>query len=552
MALASSGMLWVIENRGHVVDAADTRDLIALRFMLEDALLRVSTAHRYSRGSAVVALDAAVERAAYLVVLRRGINVNQRDSLGDLHSKLVQKLEATWTPTMWAQVRHLHAARNGAQHRGQTPAAEDVSAWAAAARAYVTSLVSAEYDVDLDRLVLADAVRRNALAELVRTAETSLVAGDVPSSVQASKDAFEAAVGMWSRMHARSRRRFRATYHPAFAVPDSAEQAIEILERASAERSFASSAAEYAWFTAACRDRVELLDADDAERILAFTFGWIVSFELAADQWTPNRRRRADVAARRVRTTADHASILGIRRVKREPPFTNVTFELADVPAIDSYDAWADALAKFLREAESRRWRVGDDGTVTLVVHSGAVPSGDDVNALVQALANVDEAMAAEKLHQAEEDARLRNERAERNREVSALATSLPAWVEKIEFENQGRSYGNGWLIWVESSVEKLRFPNTGQLPEWLNVWGVLRESELPNVFAQQDRACVPLPANAADVVKALREIDALVLERLKETAEDERVRRDEVAAIQAELASALALAQHDGAAPQA
>lgn len=102
----------------------------------------------------------------------------------------------------------------------------------------------------------------------------------------------------------------------------------------------------------------ELLDADDSERILAFTFSWVAALELAMERGVPDRRHRADVAARQVRTTDDRASIAAILSVTYRPPFADVTFQLADVPAEGSYDHWASTLGRLLGDPAGRRWWV--------------------------------------------------------------------------------------------------------------------------------------------------------------------------------------------------
>lgn len=523
------------------------RDLIALRLMLDDALQRVNVAHQYTRGSAVVALDAAVERVAYLVALRRGVIVGPRDGLGDLHSKLVQNLGKGWKSMMWPQVRHLHEARNGAQHRGLTPAAEDAPGWAAAARAYVTSLVRAEYDVDLDRLVLADAVRRGPLADLLRAAERSLSNGDIPSSVEASKQAFRAAVNWWSGMHGRDRHTPTAAFHPelGFMGDDRAGKAIGSLQRATTEASFASSSAEYEWFSSTCKEPVELLDADDAERMLAFTFTWIVSLEFAAEQWAPDRRQRADIAARRVRTTADHARIASILPVRHNPSFTEVTFELADVPGLESYDRWAEVLREVLGSPTSGQWRVAPDGAVTLTTHQGTLPRGADVDALVAALAVVEDAMEADHAHLAQAAGELDALRAERELEIDALRDALPDWVAETTFED-GRRLGidHGWRVAVTPEVTRLQFPNSGTYPEFVGIWDIVRTEQATCLVLGAGEACFPLPASATDVVNALVDADQRVRERLIQIARERTAHQKVVADIQADLAAALAHAQ--------
>src|SRR3954463_6386150 len=99
-------------------DAQTVRDLVALRLMLESASARARTAGRYSRGAAVVSLDATVERASYLVAAYRGIEVAPRDTLETLYSKLVQNFDGAWKSQEWPTIKSLHLERNTVQHHG--------------------------------------------------------------------------------------------------------------------------------------------------------------------------------------------------------------------------------------------------------------------------------------------------------------------------------------------------------------------------------------------------------------------------------------------------
>ncbi len=65
-------------------DELTVRELVALRLMMDDALRRGRSAGRYSRGSAVVALDATVERVTYLVAQSRGLSPAPRATLPDV------------------------------------------------------------------------------------------------------------------------------------------------------------------------------------------------------------------------------------------------------------------------------------------------------------------------------------------------------------------------------------------------------------------------------------------------------------------------------------
>ena len=167
-------------------DAQTVRDLVALRLMLESAIARARTAGRYSRGGAVVSLDATVERASYLVAAHRGIEVGTRDTLSTLYSKLVQNFDGAWKSQEWPTIRSLHLERNTVQHHGREPDRDQLPLWVTVVGSYVSSLIQAEYGQDISRVMLSDAVDDPQLAASLREADEALVAGDVAKTVEAS------------------------------------------------------------------------------------------------------------------------------------------------------------------------------------------------------------------------------------------------------------------------------------------------------------------------------------------------------------------------------
>ncbi len=532
------------------LEADAIRDLVTLRLMLDDATRRATASHTYSRGAAVVALDAAVERVSYLVVLRRSLKTTSKPTLDDLYSALVQSYAGAWKPTVWGQIRNLREARNGAQHQGLIPAGENVLGWVAAARAYVTSLVEAEYGVDLDRVALAEAIRNEHLAGLMRTADDALAEGDVPGSVTACLEAFDSAVAGWSRMHGRSRHAPNPSFHHelGFIGDDTAGKAISDLQRTAAEASFASNAAEHEWFQAARKEPRELLDADDSERILAFTFSWVAALELAMERWVPDRRHRADVAARQVRTTDDRASIAAILSVTYRPPFADVTFQLADVPAEGSYDHWASTLGRLLGDPAGRRWWVAPNGTVILRIIDGTVPTGEDVNDLVRALTQVEDALEADAAHHEQAAADLVAQKAEHERTVDAVRDRLPDWVTSLSWENR-RVAGTeqGWRFTVTPEVAALRFLNPGGVPEHEGVWKVIRTDEAHCIVTGRNEAYFSATLKAAQVADVLAAADMRLRQRLAETERESDAQNLAVRDIQADLAAALARTQGEG-----
>ena len=222
-------------------EAQTVRDLVALRLMLESAIARARTAGRYSRGAAVVSLDATVERASYLVAAHRGIEVGTRDTLSTLYSKLVQNFDGAWKSQEWPTIKSLHLERNTVQHHGREPDRDQLPLWVTVVGSYVSSLIQAEYGQDISRVMLSDAVDDPQLAASLREADDALVAGDVAKTVEASLTAYDAAVSTWIQMRGNVHRVPRAG---AGSFGDHQDRELEALRRAGAEASFASSSAE--------------------------------------------------------------------------------------------------------------------------------------------------------------------------------------------------------------------------------------------------------------------------------------------------------------------
>ena len=539
-------MLKGVTSPSPTLDPDAARGLIALRLMLQDAVNRAQTSHRFSRGAAIVALDATVERVSYLVALRRGLDLSPKATLADIYSKLVASFATTWKPTAWPQVRNLHESRNGAQHKGLVPDRDDLPGWVEAAKAYVTSLVEVEYGVDLWRVTLGDAVRDQQLADLLRESSSALAAGDVPRSVEASLKAFDSAVGRWSGMHNRDRRQPRSSFHPqlGFVGEDVAGKAISDMRRRAAEASFASSGAEHEWFDTTRREDRGLLDADDAERVLAFTFSWVVSFEVAAQEWVPNRRRRADIAARRVRQqAAQRASIAAIAPVNFRPPLVQVKFELADVPKQGSYDEWAAALGALLIGREHHRWWVEADGTVTLSVSGGEQPTAADVTTLADALGAVEETLTAGRATREREAAEQLARTAEHERAVAAVGDQLPDWVTSLTWDPSRRYEQTPvWRVTVSSEVSALRFEeSTGGAHPPDSVWALLRNHELVNGCYTAGAGAVLSPdLDPAQLVDVFADVDQQVRDQLSKVEKIGAQRQATLADIQADLAAAL------------
>lgn len=289
----------------------EVEQFLSLRLALEDALDRSRRASRYRRGAAVVALDAVVERASAIVAFTRGIAVPTNGKLDDLISRLKDSLGTTWQPTVLPDIKHLRRARNAAQHEGLEPDREQLPVWAGAAESYVTTLVDAQFSVDIRRIMLADAIRDGHLRDLIHQAEQAREAHEYRNSVDLSRDAYAEALSRWKRLRGRGSftRRPSASEILDRKSYNHVQHQIGELQATMDAAAFSTDPADAQWFTTTTAEHGDVLDAEDAERVLTFSFEWITEYERAAATWTPDRHHRADIAARLTRSQDGPARI---------------------------------------------------------------------------------------------------------------------------------------------------------------------------------------------------------------------------------------------------
>lgn len=434
-------------------DVQAVRDLVALRLMLESAIARARTAGRYSRGAAVVSLDATVERASYLVAAHRGVDVAPRDTLETLYSKLVQNFDGAWKSHEWPTIKSLHLERNTVQHHGREPDRDQLPLWVTVVGSYVSSLIQAAYAQDISRVMLSDAVEDPELSASLREADLALSAGDVTKTVEASLNAYDTAVSRWIRMRGNVRRRPRPGA-PGFG--DHQDRELEALRRAGAESSFASNPAEQDWFRVTRTEPRDVLDADDAERILHFVFTWVAAFEVAARDWVPDRRYRADVAARAVRSGAGPARIADVVTASHSGGWSEVVFKVVDVPPEPGFDRWREVLTQLLVPAKGN-WHVNQDATVEVAMVNGERVGGAQADALTDVLERVEDRITELDQETRDLEERLATEATAQNYALEQLRSQLPAWLGTVSWKPESMpGEGPGWALSV---------PDKGSLP---------------------------------------------------------------------------------------
>lgn len=188
------------------------------------------------------------------------------------------------------------------------------------------------------------------------------------------------------------------------------------------------------------------------------------------------------------------------------------------------------------------------NGTVILRIIDGTVPTGEDVNDLVRALTQVEDALEADAAHHEQAAADLVAQKAEHERTVDAVRDRLPDWVTSLSWENR-RVAGTeqGWRFTVTPEVAALRFLNPGGVPEHEGVWKVIRTDEAHCIVTGRNEAYFSATLKAAQVADVLAAADMRLRQRLAETERESDAQNLAVRDIQADLAAALARTQGEG-----
>ncbi|WP_142061270.1 hypothetical protein [Pseudarthrobacter sp. B4EP4b] len=530
----------------------EVEQLVALRLSLEDALTRAKGATKYRRGTAIVALDATVERASSIVAVTRSLPIPKSGKLEDLISSLRESFGSSWKPAVLPDIRHLRRARNASQHEGLEPDREQVPLWASAANVYVSSLIDAQFDVDILTVALSDAIRDPRLRQFIREAETARAAGEPGSCVDKATEAYGEASTRWTRL--------RGDRRPAFAPTSSqlldkkshdfVNGRIDNVQSVLDAAAFSQDLAEAEWFTSAIAEPSEVMDADDAERVLAFAFEWIVEYERAAASWTPNRRHRAAVARRKVRSGAGPARIDSCVSVDFRYGTIRAIFSIADVPPEKDYSVWARTVQDLLAEGDlTSSWTVSDDGTIE-VRRAVKAPSdtADEVEVLSSALKQADVVLNEKLQAAAKEDRLARQRRDEYAESLETVRADLPAWVEDIQWSDEG--FGGGkteqLLVTLAKDMWRLRFGERGEGSFYDNrttIYDVIRNHELVDqcygTGGRSDMGIMPV-LNAEHLARVFKDADVVVSRQL----EIERAKTDEqkaaVVAVKSRIAARL------------
>ena len=531
----------------------EVEQLVALRLSLEDALSRAKGATKYRRGSAIVALDATVERASSIVAVTRGLTIPTNGKLDDLISRLRESLGTSWKPSVLPDIRHLRRARNASQHEGLEPDREQVPLWASAAKVYVSSLIDVQFGIDILSVALSDAIQDADLRRFIREAEMDRDAGEPGACVDKVKKGFQEASARWNRLRGGRRAGFPPTHGDLLDKKgfEYLSRRLDNVQSILDAAAFSQDLAEAEWFTLAFAEQRDLLNTNDAERVLSFAFEWIVEYERAAVSWTPNRRHRAAVERRKVRSGDVPARIDECLSVDLHHGNVRAVFRIADVPAEEDYEAWAQTVREELPVLDpSTWWTVLDDGTVEIrKAIDEPTDVGDEVAALSSALSQAHVAMYRKLEATRQRDQLALQKREDYAESVESIRNDLPAWVENVEWSQDGIGgpRAEHLLVTLSKDVSGMRF-GEGTEGDFhgnrMSLMDVIRNHELVSqcygTTGPGDMSMTPI-LDSDQLARVFGDVDAAVREQL----EIEKSKKDEqeaaVVAARAAIAAKLA-----------
>src|ERR1035441_590747 len=266
-------------GEGHLVDPSTAERLVNLRFLLEEALQRVTDRSVVGRHTAIVLLDGACELAMGTVLDECGLEHGR--TFEDAFSKLGQKLGDSWQRDGWEGVHLAHRARNEAQHCGIIPDFHQLQNWAGDADRFVRSLIAAGTGNDLRLAAYSLAVSTEDIRRPLANAEAALEEGRLTDALDNCRQAFEQARQHWRGTRAR-------TGHgvPSTALLDNLTSPVVHAQLAKLDEllevlPFSLDLGEYLWFLALPQGMPGEPEptAEQVTRAMAFVFSWVVRWE---------------------------------------------------------------------------------------------------------------------------------------------------------------------------------------------------------------------------------------------------------------------------------
>lgn len=285
------------------VDPAEADALIALRTLLEEAILRCADPSAVGRRIAVVLLDGAAEAAIGLCLAH--FDVSSADKLDGSHSKLVEQLRvvgtlgATERLPGWTDVSRLRRVRNNAQHHQVTPDHATLVAWTASVQRFVDAAVRCAFGLGLSQVTRSGAITDPELRAQFHAAELELTEGRTAGAIRSLTTVFRSARAKWEAEY-RDATRLSVPSRPrrdSIGVVDAIEAVTKPVEDLLSVAPFVLDLGEYVWWqslsgaTQYSGDSAEVSDTD-VTRAFVFVFTWIIRWEAFSATYTRDRLGR--------------------------------------------------------------------------------------------------------------------------------------------------------------------------------------------------------------------------------------------------------------------
>lgn len=414
---------------GVLLEPNDLANLLAVRNLRDLAASHARIPGRAQQDTAVLLLDAAIERAVFTACGFKQIDLGVKDTLESALSKLGNTGFTTPAGLSTDRIR-LHKARNSVQHSGLSIDPGSVPSWVVTTDKFITHVVNYAYGVDIDDVRLSTAIRDPEIRAHLDAAEAHLHADNITAAVRDIDEAYRIARQIWNRFVESSQMFLRQRTRPfsASLSGDDGDQ-MRALQQVTFVTSIAPDPAEAIWFLAALRDQT-LLTLEEAHRALSFAFTFATAVEASPAVRRENRRNVRDQQARRVRAEPAEHTRLGSFSLDPDGwrGIAEVTITLINVPGAAHFDDWSRLLNDLInkRGEPSEHIYVNDDGTIRFYADSHTEST---LRRIEKAVAAVDGAF---EVHQAEEAAALHARESELRRaqdRLNEMTDALPDWI---------------------------------------------------------------------------------------------------------------------------
>ncbi|WP_209559704.1 hypothetical protein [Frigoribacterium sp. PvP032] len=418
-----------------LLEPNDLANLLAVRNLRNLAASHARIPGRAQHDTAVLLLDAAIERAVFTACGFKQIDLGVKDTLESALSKLGNTGFTTPAGLSTDRMR-LHKARNGVQHSGLSVDPGSVPTWVVTTDKFITHVVTYAYGVDIDDVRLSTAIRDPEIKAHLDAAEARLDADDTTAAVSAISEAYKIARKTWNRFVESSQMflRHRTRPYSASLSGDDGDQ-IKALQQVTFVTSIAPDPAEAIWFLAALREQT-LLTTEEARRALAFAFTFATAVEASPAVRRENRRNVRDQQARHVR--ADPAAHTRLGPFSLNPDgwrgIAEITITLIDVPGADEFNGWSRLLNDLInpRGNPSEHIYVNDDGTIRFYADSDTESTLTRIEEAVAAVDGTFETRKAEEAaatHARETGLRQAQDR------LNEMMDALPEWIRLYAIE---------------------------------------------------------------------------------------------------------------------